>query len=505
MAVDREIIDFPHARKLNWDKVRPAFSFGTILFEIPHCFSENIAELRNVKYIYILDEYEKLKCDWMKVSLNTLVYEKNYNATFWVGLRKVGYTTKQTMSGEPIHEDHEFKPVDFDALIKEAENKFFDFATDLFKRRLGLNGFSDADPNELFERFDENRLLQNLTKKQADHGQLKHWVTFKERLLKLGIGDSSINAMRDSLCKDVLRDLIGQKIKIYAFYVLWSQMRSSVTKETIRALPNQINESYDDYKEGKNKKMKEFYNKFRQDMVAQLAEENKETLYLYSGFANLVKISDCNPRIFLTLMKLIVEDCHFRGIDPFVDKKIPVRSQYAGINETAKWFLKDIEVFGSDRENLDIAMNHLLNFMHESRFCDKPTETSLCSFYYRTTQGQENIGRLIDLACQEAFLIEVPNKRKDKAVGTPQKSYQVNRLIATAYNLPIARRGIASIPPDMLRAIFDPEYFSTFNYMLMAHKNALNAPFITQKERRRKCKGTNNVIKNMPEQPSLFD
>ena len=172
-----------------------------------------------------------------------------------------------------------------------------------------------------------------------------------------------------------------------------------------------------------------------------------------------------------------------------------MRSQYAGINETAKWFLNDIEVYGKDRENLDIAMNHLLNFLYVSRFCDKPTETSLCTFYYRMNSGQENIDHIIKLAIQEAFLMEVPNKRKDKTLGTPQKSYQVNRLIATVYNLPIARRGVTSITPEMMLTIFDPFHFQQFNSMLTAHKTSLNAPFTAKKAR-----DTKKV-----KEPSLFD
>ena len=505
VTVDREIIDYPYSRKLNWGKVRPEFVFGTLLFEIPHCFSKYIDELRDVNYIYILDECEKLTCDWMKKSLNTLVYEKSYNVTFWVGSRKIGYTTRQTISGEPIHEGHEFNPVDLDALIKGNEVRFSAFATDLFKKRLKLQGLPDADPKKLFEEFDEKRLLRNLVDKAQRGNWLKHWVTFKERLEGLGLDESTIKEMKEMLCQDVAQDPVSQKIKLYSFYLKWAEKKNVVTKESIVSFPETINKLYEEYVLGNNKKMREFYNKFRQDMIAQLAEENKEPLYLYSGFDTLVKIADCNPRILLTLMKLIVEDCHFRGIDPFSDKKIPVRAQYVGINETAKWFLKDIEVFGEERENLDMAMTHLLNFMQVSRFCDKPTETSLCSFYYRKAVGQERIDRMIELACREAFLIEIANERKDKALGTPQKSYQVNRLIATVYKLPIARRGVTSIPPDMLKAIFDPEYFNTFSSVLMAHKNSLNAPFFTKKERklnRRTSGKRNNVLQN---QPSLFD
>lgn len=151
-----------------------------------------------------------------------------------------------------------------------------------------------------------------------------------------------------------------------------------------------------------------------------------------------------------------------------------------------------------ERDALDMATNHLLNFMYVGRYCDKPTETSLCTFYYRMNTGQNRIDHVIELAVQEAFLMEVPNKRKDKTLGTPQKSYQVNRLIATVYNLPIARRGVTSITPEMMSAIFDPSCFDKFTPLLMAHKVSLNAPFVIKKTKDVKKKSES-------EQPSLFD
>lgn len=497
VIVDNEIIDYAFTKKIKWDLVRPAFTFGTLLFEIPEKFSKYISELQDVNYVYILDEYEKLKCDWQKESLNTLVYEKKHNSTFWVGARKIGYTTRNTLSGEPIHEGHEFTPVDLDALLKSNEKQFASFAEDLFNKRLKLSEIAAAPPVELFDKFEEKTLLSSLLQKFST---LKHWRIFKERLSGVGVDDKVIIELQESLLKGVETDLIGQKIKLYSFYLDWSEHKKKFTPEMVTEMVTRANHSFAEYKEGRNPKMKEWYNKFRQDMVAQLAEENQETLYQYSGFEKLVKIADCNPRIFLTLMKLIIEDCHFRGVDPFLgDKTISVRSQYAGINETAKWFLKDIQVYGKEREDLDMATNHLLNYMYVSRFCDKPTETSLCTFYYRMNTGQSRVDHMIELAIQESFLMEVPNKRKDKSLGTPQKSYQVNRLIATVYNLPIARRGITSIPSEMMSAIFDPEHFDSFNALLTTHKVSLNAPFIVKKAKTVKPKI------NDPIQPSLFD
>lgn len=475
IAIDKEIIDYAFTRKLNWSDVKPEFVFGSLIFEIPRCFSKYIQELSQVNYIYVLDEYEKLKCDWQKESLNSLVYEKKYNTTFWVGARKVGYTTRNTLSGEPIHEGHEFDPVDLDTILKNDEKGFQEFAIKLFKKRLEINGIFDERVDHIFEKYNESKLVEKL---QSKGSSLKHWKNFESRLASIGISDTEIRILRESMFADVRDNPIDQKIKLYAFYLLWANEKSKVNRAVIGALIDSTNKAYIKYKEGANRKFKELYNKFRKDMIAQLAVENNEVLYQYSGFADIVKLSDCNPRVFLTLLKLIIEDCHFRGIYPFKNNElVPVRSQYIGINETAKWFLNDIEVYGKEREYLDMSMNNLLNYLYVSRFSDKPVETSLCAFYYRQKEGQANINKVIQLALQEAFLLEVPNKRKDKTLGTPQKSYQVNRLIAALYGLPIARRGVASMPSAMITAIFDHEYFDQFDSLLTIHKSKLNAPF----------------------------
>ncbi len=475
VAVDNEIIDYAFTKQLSVDKVRPVFTFGSLMFEIPKAFSEAIKELNNINYIYILDEYEKLRLEWQKESLNTLVYEKKYNCTIWVGARKNGYTTRNTLNGEPIHEGHEFDPVDLDDLLKRNPKKFERFSEDVFKKRLELSNIMvKSNVEDFFEKYNEESFLLKLGQKES----LKHWKTFKDRLNSVGVSTVEANRIQEALYHVTRDKILDQKLILYMFYQQWAEHRGNISSGNLYEISQEVINLFLAHKRHSNKKVKELLNKFKIDFLAQLAEENKEPFYLYSGFKTLVNISDCNPRVFLTLMKLIIDDAIFNGNNPFIDgSPISLQSQYIGINETAMWFLNDIEVYGHSRENLDIAMNHLLNFMYVSRFCDKPTETSLCAFYHRPLKGKSNVDEIIKLALNESFLVEVKNARKDKTLGTPQKSYQLNKLIATLYNLPIARRGIVSISQDMMSAIFDSNCFGKFNSLLTSHKISRNAPF----------------------------
>lgn len=104
IKIDRAIIDYAYTQDLDWSAIKPIRKFGDIIFGIPKIVCECIPGLRDIKFIFILDEYEKLPCNWQKESLNTLVYEKKDNVTFWIGARRYGYTTLQTKTSEPIKE-----------------------------------------------------------------------------------------------------------------------------------------------------------------------------------------------------------------------------------------------------------------------------------------------------------------------------------------------------------------------------------------------------------------
>lgn len=471
--IDKEIIDFAFTKKIHWDSIKPLFPFGSLIFEIPHAFSENIKELKNVNYVFVLDELEKLRVDWQKEALNTLVFEKKNNCTFWVGARKNGYTTRNTLSGEPLHDGHEFASVDLDSILRQDEKAFKKFAVNLFKRRLEICELPAIEPEALFENYNDKLFLESLAKKD-----LAHWKKLRNRFKTIGVNEQQSEKLIDALQYHVLDNPLEQKLKLYLFYIEWAKHKNDITIETLYEAAKTINNQYDTYMSIGDSRIKEIYKKFRQDFISQLAEENNEDLFQYTGFKNLVLISDCNPRVYLTLLKQIVDDSFFRGVHPFEEgNTVSLRSQYVGINVTAKWFLNDIEVYGQDREDLELAMNNLLNYFFVNRYCDKPTETSLCAFYFRKEAGQEKVNEILRLALNESFLIEVDNGRKDKTLSVPQQTYQINSLVATLYNLSTARRGVNSIRPKMLKAIFDRDHFQEFNSVLTSCRNSLNAPF----------------------------
>jgi hypothetical protein len=294
---------------------------------------------------------------------------------------------------------------------------------------------------------------------------------------------------------------LHQKYKIFSFYQQWAKNKNEKglnISGVLERATNDINREFTEYLDGANNSFKGKTQKFKIDFLAQLAVENGLKYYMYSGFDELINIADCNPRVFLTIIKLIIDESLSKGENPFEDAsvKISVGTQYIGVNEAAKWFMRNIEATGKSKELLDVVMSNLINFFYANRFCDKPTETSPCSFYYKVMMGVNDSEMSIKIAENESFLIEVPNKRKDKTLGTPEKSYQLNKTIATLYNLPTARRGVLKLQQEMLLSVFDESYFKDFSSNLQRLIFNLNAPFVLPKNKAKIIEVSH---------PSLFD
>ena len=492
IIIDKAIIDYAYTHTINWDDIKPFCNFGDIIFNIPNILVSKVPELKNIKIIFILDEYEKLPCEWQKISLNTLVYEKKGNVTFWIGARRYGYTTQQTKALEPIREGSEYQPIILDEQIRlQGDKTFLKFAFDLIKKRLQEAGVSDCRGNDisiLFEEFNEDKFLSSLSNK----ANLKHWTKLKANLNKIFENEIQIKSLLEYLQIELKSDgPLSEKFVLFLFYQKWAKQKTVTFVTLNEAAKEAINEFRHN-----GRKVQEKLNKFRNDFLAQLAVENGINSYVYAGLKQLITISDFNPRILLTLLKLITEDCFYKGYNPYLDNQyISVQSQYIGIVKTAKWFLTDIEVDGIKREQVSSCVKRLIDYFYVNRFCDKPTETSPCTFYYKETFELAKYTDILLMAYYESFLIEIKNSRKDKSLGVPQKSYQLNKLIATLFNLPIARRGILPIGEDMFKAIFSPNNTDNFTTALMKKKQALNAPFGSKLE---------NSIASM-QAPSLFD
>ena len=169
--IDSQVLNAAFTRKLIYEEVKVLFSPGDLLFGIPNCVASCVEKFKDVKFIYIFDEYEKLY-EWQKKFVNTLVWDKKTPVTFWIGARRYGYTTRETKSGQEMKSGSEFQDVNLDVLIRSNEGLYKQFAQELYTNRLikyyeskGLKvkaqevnkSFCDR-----FESYDETRIINEV-------------------------------------------------------------------------------------------------------------------------------------------------------------------------------------------------------------------------------------------------------------------------------------------------------------------------------------------------------
>ncbi|HET7117832.1 MAG TPA: hypothetical protein VFI29_15160 [Hanamia sp.] len=488
--INSQVNNAAFTRKLEYDEVKILFSPGDLLFGIPKNISACIEQFKDVKFIYIFDEYEKL-FEWQKKFVNTLVWDKKQPVTFWIGARRYGYTTRDTKVGEVMKSGSEFQEVNLDEIIRSNEELYKQFAEKLYVNRLikyyeskGLK----VNPDEIkrsfcdrFEPYNEAKILEEIIQKNKKK-EFKHLKALRKKLsdgAKSGQAldlhdDSKIDKIVEAITLNTDNNPLEQKYKLFYLYQLWYSAKKG---DTFKSFTDLINHEFSRFQNGEYSKFKDIVEKRKKDLIAQLTKENNVKNTEYSGIAEFIRISEGNARSFILILKKAVEFAKIRGEKPLDDGgRISLDSQYLAVYETARWFYEDIELVGETGKNMYSSLKRLTDYFILERFCDKPVETTLSCFYLKTDRLTKNSLDCIDIMKMHSVLIEDTEGRNPKNSGRTEKMFQINKVLAPLWNLPTVERGSKSLQSEVVEAIFNPDYSSKFDQHYKKRKSELNAP-----------------------------
>lgn len=478
---ERKIIDFEIENVAftgNFNNVKINLKAGGLIFNIPLIVKSVYKEFKEVKFIYIMDEYEKLFA-WQKRYVNSLVWEKIYPSTFWIGARKYGYTDMHTETGEELKKGSEYLPFFMDEHFQKNEKDYDVFARELILKRLKREDKSAV--SELEAKFKNGKDAIEEHIKLSKKGNYKHLRNLSYSIkmsIKKGLvaeDEDAISTIVGNIVADTDDNPLEQKYKLYLFYQMWADHKSA----TLVNISEAVRDEYIKYKNGNDSRFKNIVEKYKGDLMAQLCEENGEEYYAYSGLDALISLSWGNPRVLLLLLKKTIEKAEVLQNRPLEsDGEISLRAQYLGIKETSRWYLDDSELTGVEGSNAITAIRNLAEYFRLYRFSDKPTDTSVCAFNFGTENISHNAGFMINLLELHSLLVKVDNERKQKNSGKSEITYQLNRILAPFWNLPSARRGIADFSNTVIESIFNSECFNRFDSEYVILKNRMNAPFI---------------------------
>lgn len=491
--IDSQVLNAAFTRNIDIQEVKVLFSPGDLLFGIPSNISKIDEHFKDVKFIYIFDEYEKLY-EWQKVFVNSLVWDKKNPVTFWIGARRYGYTTRKTKTGQEMKSGSEFQDVNLDEIIRKNEILYKKFAEKLFtnrlekfyeRRRLAVESdILKENFEKKFEAYNEEKILDEIV--QKNQNEFKHLRDLRKKIRSAITRGQSLNIKNNDEIDSIISRIelnthgnpLEQKYKLFNLYKLWSKADK---KSSLNDLVDFVNAEYDKYIDDKPSTFDEIVDKRKKDLIAQLTKENNVKNTEYSGIDSFIKISQGNARSFILILKKAIEFANIKGERPLEEGgKISLDSQYLAVYDTAKWFYEDAEVVGEVGKNMYVSLKRLTDYFILERFCDKPVETTVSCFYVKVEDLSQESRDCIEIMKMHSILIENDDGRLEKNSGRKERMFQINKVLSPLWNLPTVTRGSLAISIDLAEAIFNSSNKTKFDHLFNVRKAQLNAPDFTK-------------------------
>jgi hypothetical protein len=439
---------------------------GKLVFGIPQILVEYIKEIKNINFLYLLDEFENLT-EYQQQYINTLIREKEAPVSFKIGSRLYGLRTLKTFSAEEeLKEGSEYEKYNIDKIFRDRESDYKEFVTNICINRLNKHGYSVSklDLNIFFQKADIETL-----KLKSNRDDIKYFKDLEKKLA--GFSKEDISEIISNLKFE--DDLLLERTNILLFYRYWKKAGGNLVQ-----ISKRINTNCLDYYRSKNPQIEHHIvlDKFKNDIVDQLYREIYSDV-IYTGFNSFIKMSAGIPKNLLIILKYIFRWSNFNGEEPFKgDNKISIKSQSNGLKDAIDWFFEDSRFVCDDPRKVRRCFDKIGRYLQEIRFSDMPPECSISTFSLMFSSLSSDAQQIIDLLEQYSYFIRV-DQRRDKNTNRKDVAFQINGIVAAYWELSLQRRGVVQLDDIEIKVIFEKDSEEDFNKILNARLSEYNAPF----------------------------
>ena len=268
---------------------------------------------------------------------------------------------------------------------------------------------------------------------------------------------------------------ILEKLNCLEVYRGWSKGRD------IGSTAADSREACNDYLESRSEsRYSNALNQYKLDLLAQILRSSGFP-QKYLGLNSFVSMSWGVPRNLFIVLKNIYSWSDFRGEKPFNGGIISEEAQVAGVSESAEWFFEDSRSFGRNGHRIQVGVNRLATLLRAIRFSDKPSECSPSSFSCDFSSISEVAASLIKEAERWSLLIYA-GRRRHKNSSRMYEHFQINRMLAPKWDLPLARRGVVELSHEEVESIFVEPEGELFNLVLEKRCGRMKAPWFDGKQ-----------------------
>lgn len=445
---------------------------GQLIFGLPRILTNILDFLKDVQFIYLIDEYENLM-EYQQKYINTLIREREAPVSFRIGARWYGIKTRKTFSGdEDLKEGSEYEKSIIDELLRDKMDNYEKFAKSICISRLNQAGFNakinESTIDSYFAEFNIADFFEKIRTKEPSVRYRK----FSKLEALLG---KKMPAQESSEIIGNLKYEINPLLERTNLFLFYRALKNggNLLKESERIKNECL--SYERGEKLEKSEHGKVLSKFKSDLIDQLHRETNEDLP-YSGFDKLVKMSAGIPRLLLIMLKHVYRWSIYNGERPFKDGLISQDSQHKGLEDAIKWFMDDARVPGNDGKVISNSINRIGRMIHEIRFSDLPPECSLSSFSINEVDTTDAIQKYLDYLEQYSYLIKV-SERRPKNSSSPEVTYQINGLLAPKWEISIHRRGVLALKKHEVQAIFEINEEHDFDEILNQRLLIYNSPF----------------------------
>jgi hypothetical protein len=454
---------------------------GKLVFGIPKLLAERYDFLKNILFVYSIDEFENLTFEQQKL-INTLVREKELPSTLRIGSRLYGIKTQATDSAEEENLRHsEFEAIYLDQLFRTHKKRYSVFAKVLIEKRLAAAyGLPEEESKvkainmnwaEFFETWDDNWNSKDILALVGKTPPVErpHFLSLKKKLRMANLPDRSV----DKIIKHLIVADYPLLEKLNLLVLFQEMFKGTSPVEASAAIQNMCREFIHD--QNSKGRYGGTLDHFKNDLVAQLRRENDAKQY-YLGLDTFIAMSAGLPRALLTILRSVFEWSFFNGEDPLRTYRLSVSAQQRGVKDASDWFYENMRKAGEDGLAIQAAIDRLAQMFRVNRFADKPVECSLISFSVAEEDASAEALRILRLCESRSFLNRISGGQRDKNSERVTMKFQLSNMLSPRWDLPLGRRGTIAFDARQFETIFDPNKRTQFSQVLAEWRERMTAP-----------------------------
>ncbi|MBD9399095.1 hypothetical protein [Pseudomonas sp. PDM11] len=482
-SVDFSVNNCVFTRRLD---VEICLSPGSLLFGVPSLVSKNVAALRGVRFIYLIDEVENLTKEQQRF-INTLIRHSVEPCTFRLGARLYGIKTLANYgTDEENKEGSEFKALYLDQIMRQNSVAYKEFSRQLCAKRLIDAGLiaEAADSSRtkdrlqaFFEVLNSDNYYESHTKSLVGNTASKDRPYFKRLRDQLITKSETRRALTGAQADQIVKILsveqypLLEKANIFMLYQDW--YRGKDLLDSAKTIANESKKLI----AGENSRAKTLYGHFALDLLAQLYRDHRQqTSPMYAGFDSFVRMSACVPRNLLVILQSVYKWAAFNGDRPFREAPIPISTQSEAVIQSAGFFFDEDARPGADVPNVQLAVERLAEYLREVRFSSKPVEVSPLAFSLNASELSDKARYILKRAENWSYIFRNPRGRPSANSQRMDDKFQLNPMLSPRWDLPVSVRGDVRLSAKVAEAIFGDVSNEAFQVELSEATAGMKAP-----------------------------